>query len=93
MARIAADMLTHHASRLSMTIDGQAVDNLESHRIPTADCFALGLRQTPRATLKAAVADGYYVMLKPLAAGPHTIAFSARFDNVVLSTTYQLDVR
>ena len=93
MARIAADTLMHHASRVSMTVDGLAVDNLESHRIATGDCFALGLRQAPRATLKGAVADGYYVMLKPLPAGPHTVAFSASFDDVVLSTTYRLDVR
>ncbi|MEO5690469.1 MAG: hypothetical protein ABIR54_24180 [Burkholderiaceae bacterium] len=92
MARIAAGTLNQQVGRLTMAIDGLAVDNLESHRIPTGDCFALGLRQTPHAILKAAVADGYYVMLKPLAAGLHTVAFSARFDKVVLSTTYQLDV-
>jgi hypothetical protein len=93
MARIAADTLTHHASRLSMTIDGQAVDNLESHRAATGDCFALGLRQVPRVAARTAVADGYYVMLKPLAAGPHTLVVGARFDSVSVSTTYRLDVR
>ena len=93
MARIAAGTLTHQVSRLSMTVDGLAVDNLASYRVATGDCFALGLRQVPRSAARTAVADGYYVMLKPLTAGPHTIAVGARFDAAVLSTTYQIDVR
>lgn len=92
MARIAADIITHHVTRLSMTIDGQAVDNLASHRLATRECFALGLRQVPRSTAKTVVADGYYVMLPPLPAGPHTIAAGAWFDSTSLSTTYHLDV-
>ena len=91
MARIAAGNLTH-VSQLTMTIDGVAVDNMESHRIPTRDCFALGARQTPRLIARTAVADGYYVMLQPLSPGQHTIVVGARFDNTPLSTTYDLDV-
>ena len=93
MARIAADNIAHRVSRLALTIDGQAVDNLESHRLATRECFALGLHQVPRIAAKTAVADGYYVMLQPLPAGSHTIAVGARFDNTTLSTTYRLDVR
>lgn len=93
MARIAAATLSQHVSRLSMTLDGQPVDDLASHRLASGGCFALGLRQVPHMTAKTAVADGYYVMLQPLAAGPHTIAVGARFDSTVLSTTYHLDVR
>ena len=92
MARIAADNITHRVSRLSMEIDGQAVDNVQSHRIASHECFALGLRQTPRLTARTTVADGYYVMLQPLAAGAHTIVVGARFDSTTLSTTYHLDV-
>lgn len=91
MARIAAGALAH-VSQLTMTIDGQAVDALESHRLATGHCFALGARQTPRSDAKAAVADGYYVMLQPLSPGPHTIVVGARFDGASLSTTYHLDV-
>jgi hypothetical protein len=92
MARIAAGAVTQRVTRLSMTIDGQAIDNLSSYRAATRECFALGLRQMPRSTARMAVADGYYVMLRPLAAGPHTIAVGARFDSTSLSTTYRLDV-
>ena len=93
MARIAADTLTQHVGEMSMTIDGQRVDNLASHRIATGECFALGLRQTPRSTARTAVADGYYVMLRPLEPGAHTISVGAKFDSTSLSTTYRLDVR
>ena len=92
MARLASGSLTH-VSDLTMTIDGVAVDNMPSHRIPTGDCFALGARQFPPSRAKTAVADGWYVMLAPLSAGPHTIVVNGRYDNTPLSTTYHLDVR
>ncbi|HEY9027654.1 MAG TPA: hypothetical protein VIP05_25400 [Burkholderiaceae bacterium] len=91
MARVAADNL-HHASALSMTIDGRAVDDLAGHRLAGGGCFALGLRLVPRQTTKAAVADGWYVMLRPLPAGAHTLVVQARFDSTPVSTTYRLDV-
>ena len=92
MARIAAEHLTQHVSRLTMTIDGMPVDNLASHRQTSGGCFPLGLRQTPRLVAATTVADGFYVMLKPLAPGPHTIVVGAKFDSTSLSTTYRLDV-
>ena len=91
MAHIAGGNLTR-VSALSMTMDGLPVLELERYRQSTGDCFALGLRQVPRSGAKTAVADGWYVMLRPLPPGPHTIAVGARFDATVLSTTYRLDV-
>ncbi len=93
MAHIAADHLGQHVTQLTMSVDGVAVDNLASHRQASATCFPLGLRQTPRLTAATAVSDGYYVMLRPLAPGLHTIAVGARFDSTSLSTTYRLDIR
>ena len=92
LAHIAAGHLATHVSLMTMSIDGVAVDNVESHRQASSGCFALGLRQTPRLTAATAVADGYYVMLRPLAPGLHTIAVGAKFDSTSLSTTYRLDV-
>jgi len=92
MARQAAGALAH-VSRLSMTIDGRPVGGLENHRQPTGECFALDARQASRSATRAAVADGYYVMLKPLPAGSHTIAVQAHIDDTTLSTTYRLEVR
>jgi len=93
MARIAASALSQHVHQLSLTIDGVPVAGLENHRLATGDCFAPGLRQVPRAPARTAVADGYYVMLQPLPAGPHVLEVGARFDSTPLSVTYRLDVR
>jgi len=93
LARVAANTLSQHLGQMMLTIDGQAVDDLFSHRLGTGDCFAPGLRQALRSTARTAVADGFYVMLRPLAAGPHTIVVGARFDSTTMSTTYRLDVR
>ena len=93
MARIAADTLAQQVVKPAMSVDGQVVYNIESHRVATGECFALGLRQTPRSPLKGAVADGYYVMLRPLPPGTHTLVTSTRPDNAALTTTYRLDVR
>ncbi len=92
MARVAANSLLH-MSRLAMTVDGVPVDDLASHRLATGECFALGLRSTPRLTARTAVADGYGVVLRPLPPGSHTIVVEARVDETALSTTYRLEVR
>ena len=91
MARVASRNL-QQVSGLTLTIDGQPVDDLRDHRHASVGCFALGARLVPRVDAKTAVSDGWYVMLRPLPAGPHTIVVGARFDSVVLSTTYRLDV-
>ena len=93
LARVAANTLSQHLSQMMLTIDGRPVDDLFGHRLGTGDCFALDLRQALRSTARTAVADGFYVMLRPLAAGPHTIVVGARFDSTTMSTTYRLDVR
>jgi hypothetical protein len=93
MARIASATIALHVTGLSLVVDGQAVDELASHRLATGTCFPLGVRQVPRLAAATTVGDGYYVMLRPLAPGAHTIAVGARFDNTPVSTTYHLDVR
>jgi len=93
MARIASQTIGLHVTDLSLVVDGQAVDDLASHRLATGTCFALGVRQVPRLSAATTVGDGYYVMLRPLAPGAHTIAVGAKFDNTPVSTTYHLDVR
>ncbi len=93
MARVAAESLSQHVGGLTLSIDGVPVAGLDNHRLATGDCFALGLRQVPRSAARTAVADGWFVMLQPLPAGPHTLVVGARFDSTPLSVTYKLDVR
>lgn len=92
MARIASGTITGHVSRLSLVVDGQPVSDLDGHRLPTGTCFSLEPNLATRHPLATTVADGYYVMLKPLSPGAHTIAFGAKFDETSVSTTYHLDV-
>ena len=93
MARIAAANLSQHVSQLALSIDGVPVAGLARHRLAIGDCFAPGVRQSPRSTARTSVADGWYVMLQPLPAGAHTLAIGARFDSMALSVTYKLEVR
>ena len=92
MASIAAQTITLRVTHLSLAVDGLAVDNVADHRLATGTCFALGVRQVPRLAAATTVGDGYYVMLRPLAPGAHTIVVGAQFDGATLSTTYHLDV-
>ena len=91
MARVASTNLTH-VSAMSLSLDGQPVDDLAAYRQASGGCFALGARSVPRQEAKQAVSDGWFVLLAPLSAGAHTLVVQARFDSTPVSTTYHLDV-
>jgi hypothetical protein len=93
MARIAAQSIEVNVDQLSLVVDGVPLPDLRSHRLATSGCYSPGLRQMPRTTVPTTVGNGYYVMLRPLAPGKHTLSFGARFGDARLSTTYTLDVR
>jgi hypothetical protein len=66
------------ANSLQASVDGAAIPNLFSYRAPsplftftTVAGNALGYPVVS----EPAVADGFYVMVKPLARGPHTVTF------------------
>ena len=67
--------MTQHLSALLLEIDGVRYKDLEQHRFLTRDCFDLGARSPERVSIYPAAANGYYVMLKPLPRGWHTITF------------------
>jgi hypothetical protein len=105
--RSCAEFLADHVEDMVVTIDGVALQNLESYRVqsplfefgPLPDPNIFGL--TPGAT-SPAVADGFYILLAPLSAGQHTIHFSGKavftaaqdgFDlTFILDVTYDLTV-
>ena len=90
---------------LHASIDGREVGDLFSHR-ETAPVFSYTLQltdnlqqvvngiTTPDATgtVFPAVADGYYLMLRPLPAGQHVIKFGGVFFGGSLDVTYQVNV-
>ena len=80
--RAAASAIADHIVGLTLTINGDSVENLEDFRVtspqfeftaPTPWIFgAVGGSGT-------AVAEGYYVLLNPLPKGTHTIRFTGAF--------------
>ena len=80
-----SQFLIDHATNLSITIDGQPVQNIEHYRaqsqlytwgpLPTNNVFGDPVN-FPAGLTSLSVADGYYVMLAPLPAGTHTLHFT-----------------
>jgi hypothetical protein len=80
---------------LTAEIDGVSVDGLDQYRAhsptfyvapPEGNLFGL-----PAGTYGPAAADGYWLMLPPLAPGSHTLHFGGAFaSGTTVSVTYQL---
>ena len=83
-SRVAA--LTNQPSALILEVDGRRLDGLESHRLATP-CFSLVPGQPADA-----VANGYYVALRPLSRGRHVLNFGGALPDMVQAVTYTLDV-
>jgi hypothetical protein len=98
-----------HMNSLFCTIDGQAVANLSAFRFVSSQFEFTAPRNwifapngQPRGGSGTAVADGYFLMIKPLSAGEHTLncggtlSFSAAeggpFD-LVFGNIYHLTVQ
>src|ERR1043166_2405529 len=84
--RSCAKFFQDHAHDLTCTIDGVAVQNLDSYRaqsplftygpLPDNNILESFGVNAPAGSTSASVADGVYVMLAPLSAGSHTIHFT-----------------
>ncbi len=80
-------------ANLVLRIDGQVLADLESQRIASADCFDLGLRAVPPIRIFPVAADGFYVMLRPLAPGRHVIDFGGMSPLTTQAVSYTIEVR
>lgn len=78
--------LTNHPSALILEVDGRRYSALESHRLATS-CFSLVPGQEADA-----VANGYYVALRPLTKGRHVINFGGVLPDMIQAVTYVLTV-
>ncbi len=83
-ARAAA--LANNPSALVLDIDGKRHGNLHVHRLATR-CFSLVPGQAADA-----VADGYYVAIRPLARGTHVLNFGGALPSLMQAVTYRLTV-
>jgi len=88
-------------SDLSVELDGKPVKDVQRVRssvfelaLPAGSLFDSAAAPCSAGIYSPAVADGYYVLLKPLAVGQHTLHFHAEAPEVgfVTDTTYNLTV-
>jgi hypothetical protein len=86
----AADV-TDGVSSLVLEVDGVRGTALESHRMVPARCFNLYGRDASEDYVPAA-ANGYYVMLRPLKPGKHTLNFGGALPDMRQAVTYTLIV-
>src|SRR5438876_408393 len=83
--RVVGDLLSHREAAPVVSYALQLTDNLQQvvNGITTPDATG---------TVFPAVADGYYLMLRPLPAGQHVIKFGGVLFGGALDVTYQMSV-
>ena len=87
-----AALITDHPLNLVLDLDGSRVENLESYRQITTECFDMGERAEPKYRIFPSAANGYYVMLRPLSPGKHVINFGGMLPSMIQAVTYTLIV-
>lgn len=65
-----------HLVSAVVLLDGQPLGDMRLHRVKSPGCFRLGPHD---ATSRLAAADGYWLMIKPLSRGRHTIQVGANY--------------
>jgi len=88
------------AENLSCNLDGKELKELESYRV-TSDLFyytgnidlASCFDNCINGESQPAVADGYWIMLKPLSPGSHSLHFTGGFPNFGVGVNYTLTVQ
>ncbi|MFZ2991106.1 hypothetical protein [Ideonella sp.] len=81
-----AAALTNDLSALVLEIDGTRYDNLKVHRQASA-CFSVVPGQKPDS-----VSNGYYIAIRPLSRGRHTLNFGGVLPNLAQAVTYTIVV-
>lgn len=89
-----AARMTNDVSALVLEVDGVRIHELVSHRQATKRCFdLLALHEIEKGGLFPSAANGYYIMLKPLPPGTHTLNFGGALPSMLQAVTYTLHVQ
>jgi hypothetical protein len=83
--------VTEDVSSLVLELDGKLIENLEVHRQATSACFDLA--ELAGGGVVPSAANGYYIMLRPLSRGTHTINFGGVLPGMSQAVTYTLLVQ
>jgi hypothetical protein len=99
--RASAKAVIDSATNLSATIDGVAVNNLGTYRVQSP-VFNVPVKVgsvldgfspvAPVGSHITMVADGYFLLVKPLSPGPHTLHFTADVPGFHQDFTYDIQV-
>jgi hypothetical protein len=87
-----AAAVTDGPSNLIVEVDGVRVSALETYRQATTTCFDMGALTEKKYRVFPSAANGYYVMLRPLTRGKHTINFGGILPSMQQAVTYTLQV-
>ena len=85
-----ARAMTDDVAQLILDIDGVPVPDLERHRQATPQCFNIAEQAATALSVFPSAANGYYVMLRPLAPGRHVLNFGGRLPSMAQAVTYTL---
>jgi hypothetical protein len=84
--------ITDNVGSLVLELDGVRYSGLARHRQATHRCFDMGARTAAKFKVYPSAANGYYVMLRPLAPGRHTLNFGGALSTMLQAVTYTLIV-
>ncbi|WP_431052347.1 hypothetical protein [Roseateles sp. L2-2] len=87
-----AARVTNGAEMLVLEVDGVRYGDLQRHRQASPECFNAWARHPSGARLFPTASNGYYVMLKPLTRGRHTINFGGALPRMSQAVSYTLIV-
>jgi hypothetical protein len=85
--------MTDRPDALVLEIDGKSIAPLKLYRQATAECFDMNANTPASARIFPSAANGYYVMLKPLAPGKHTLNFGGILSDMSQAVTYTIVVQ
>jgi hypothetical protein len=89
LRRDAAGMVAD--ASLFAELDGKPIEGLQSRSAAPQNCFNLNALSRGEPKVMAASA-GYWLMLRPLAKGSHTLHFGGRLPSISQDITYNLQV-
>lgn len=87
-----AERITEGAEMLVLEVDGVRYADLRRHRQASPECFNAWARHPSGARLFPSASNGYYVMLKPLPRGRHTLNFGGALPRMSQAVSYTLIV-
>ncbi|HET9579311.1 MAG TPA: hypothetical protein VFP44_15880 [Usitatibacter sp.] len=87
-----AQQMTDDAMGLFAELDGRSLESLRDHRVASGRCFDLAERAGGPVKIEPTASNGYWLLLPPLAKGPHTLRFGGSLPSLRQELIYTLIV-